>query len=117
VLACPEVAQRRDDVSTMGLQCPRVVAESHDGVSSIDQRVRLRVPVMAISLERGQELADHGWYLSGDAAVGKAVGDLPHPIRNDELCDGCLLPGSSHAIQFLHHVHTALRHSLSCGLS
>ena len=101
----------------MGLQCPRGVAESHDGVSSSDQRVRLRVPVMAISLERGQELAEHGWYLSGEAAVGKAVEDLPHPIWNDELCDGCLLPGSSHAIQCLHHVKTAPRHRLSCGLS
>jgi hypothetical protein len=111
------VAKRRDDVYTMGFQCPRGVAESHSGVSSIDQRVRLRVPVMEISLELGQELADNGWYPSGDAAVGKAFEDLPHHIWNDEWCDGFLLPGSSHAIQFLHHVHTALRHRLSCGLS
>ena len=79
MLACPEVAQRRDEVSTMGLQCPRGVAESHSGVSSSDQRVRLRVPVMAISLERGQELAEHGWYSGVDAAVRNAVEDLPPP--------------------------------------
>ena len=101
----------------MGLQCPRGVAESHDGVSSIDPRVRLRVPVMEISLERRQELAEHGWYPSGDAAVGKAVEALPHPIWHDEWCDVCRLLGSSYAIHFLHHVHTALRHRLSCGLS
>lgn len=87
------MAKRRDDVYTMGFQCPRVVAESYYGVSSIDQLVWLRVPVMEISLELGQELAENGWYPSVDAAVGKAFEDLPHHIWNNELCDGFLLPG------------------------
>jgi hypothetical protein len=93
------------------------MSESYYGVSSVYKLVWVRLPVTEISPELGQELAANRWDTCVDTTVWKAFEDLPHHIWGDELCDGFLLIGQSHAIQLLHHVKTNLIASspVCCG--